>query len=185
MLPFFSIISGINARDSNVFPNSAEAPTTYFSSSEVDSFTFMDQKGNPALALYSDYFTVRNSYNLEKFPYRHVLKEANINYIEEGYVILRVEELQEKDGLSFSHSGDTFQLYRYKIDSLNSENDIQTSLNNKDNIYSNGKVRLFLIINDGIPWHKATIHLNLSGQPVVEGLLPIKGEATIYRRRQR
>lgn len=145
---FFSIISGINARDSNVFPNSAEAPTTYFSSSEVDSFTFMDQKGNPALALYSDYFTVRNSYNLEKFPYRHVLKEANINYIEEGYVILRVEELQEKDGLSFSHSGDTFQLYRYKIDSLNSENDIQTSLNNKDNIYSNGKVRLFLIIND-------------------------------------
>lgn len=146
VVTFFSVITGINSRDTSYLPNSTRAPTTYFTASEMDSFAFMNQKGNPGLVLYSDYFTVRNLYQLNSFSSRHVLKDGDISYIDSGYIVLRIEELNKKGGLSFSSLGNTLETYRYQRDPFDPEHDIIENTKTGNCIYNNAAVKSFIIL---------------------------------------
>jgi hypothetical protein len=142
---FFSAITGGNAQDTSYFPHTYTIATTHFRNYELDSFSFLNQNGNSELASHSDYYTTRNIYYLDNITTRNVLIGGNIDYIKQGYIVLRVSELIKRGGLMFSPDGSILKCYTYRRDPSKPEEDIMYSLSSKNKIYNNGNVIICLI----------------------------------------
>jgi uncharacterized membrane protein len=141
---FFGTIGIGNAQDNDYFPHTSNFDTPYFTNSELASFSFLNDKGNGVLPLYSDYPTVRNSFSLSNFPVSNTLMGGDTSYIREGYILLRFGELQRKKALTFTSTESSKSGYRYKIDSQDTQSDILVNLRSRDRIYSDGYVAIFL-----------------------------------------
>jgi uncharacterized membrane protein len=146
IMTFFSTVSTGNAQDNDNFPHTSIIDTPYFSSMEVSSFSFLNEKADSTVPLYADYQTKRNEFDLSNFETKYIIKGGDIRYINEGYLVLRIAELQRKQGLTFSPDGFGADTYRYQIDSSNAESNIVTNLASTSRVYSNESVQIFYII---------------------------------------
>jgi len=147
LMTFFALVSTGNAQDYDHFPHTANIDTPYFTEAELSSFSFLQASGDKDLPLYSDYQTKRNDLSLSNFTNRYIIQSGDISYIQNGYLILRAEELQRKKALTFSPDGYGTNSYRYFLDQLNPQQNILTNLSAKNLIYSNGDVQISYIHN--------------------------------------
>lgn len=151
LMTFFSIISTGNAQDYDDFPHTSTIDTPYFGYQELQSFTFLRDRGDKSLTLYSDYQTRRNEFMLGDFATRRIIQGGDISYIRNGYLLLRNAELQRKHALTFSPDGFGAETYRYRLDPAQPELDIITNTASKDRIYTNGSVSIFAIYPGDVP----------------------------------
>jgi uncharacterized membrane protein len=151
IMTFFSQISTGNTKDDNNLPHTAMIDSPYFTDSELVSFTFLSEKGNGTIPIYADYETIRNDFSLGMFSNKNIIESGDINYIQNGYLTLRVSEMQRKKALTFSTDGSTnsSKTYRYRIDSINPEFDIFNNLKPQNEIYSDRDVKIYFIRNPG------------------------------------
>jgi uncharacterized membrane protein len=149
-MTFFSLIGTGNAQDCSYFPHTAETDTPYFTNSELTAFSFMNEEADTSLPLYSDYQTQRNTLWMMNFESLNPIQSANISYIQSGYVLIRVGELQRRGSLSFWD--EVTSVYRYHIDPADPQSNILVSLSTEDVIYNNGDVQTYII-------HKDNAHL--------------------------
>jgi hypothetical protein len=142
---FFSTISGANGADYPYFVYPSVASSEYFTDSELESFSFMEENGNSALALFADYETTRDDYNLSNFDLRPILKSGDTSYItSDSYVVIRAGELLRRGSLNFSIDGSYRNLYRY----YSTLPDLVSSQSYANNIYSNNSVYIYQVNND-------------------------------------
>jgi uncharacterized membrane protein len=145
VMTFFSMISTGNAQDYDNFPHTATIDTPYFTNAEIESFSFLENKGDKTLPLHSDYQTARNEYLLNDFADKQILHGGDIGYISNGYLTLRIGELERKSALTFS-SGETGSgSFRYRVDPTNPGSNIIINSESKDKVYSDSKVFIFFI----------------------------------------
>jgi uncharacterized membrane protein len=142
---FFSTISTGNAQDNINFPHTSTTDTPYFTSAELESFSFLNYRTDTTLPLYSDYQVCRDDYLLNNFATRFILTGGDLSYIRDGYLTLRIAELQRKKALTFSPDGYATVSYRYPIASFKTEMDTPVNLGSKNLVYSNGGVQIYLI----------------------------------------
>ena len=142
---FWGITGNGLAQDNDYLPDTRTIDTPYFTNSELLSFAFLDSNSNGALPLYADYQTVRNDFLLTNFPGKEVLQGGDISYIQQGYLLLRIGELQRKKALTFLATGWSDSSYRYSIDPLNPSSDILINLEPITRIYDNSYVQVFVI----------------------------------------
>jgi hypothetical protein len=145
IMTFTSLISTGNAQDYDRFPHTSTIDTPYFTEAELNSFSFLREKADPSKPLYSDYQTMRNVFMLNAFTTRNILTGGDASYIQEGYINLRVAELNRKTALSFSPDGRGREIQRYKIDPSHPEQNIFNSLTSRNRVYSNGDVQVFAV----------------------------------------
>jgi uncharacterized membrane protein len=150
VMTFFSTISTGNAQDNNSFLHTQNIDTPYFTWSELDSFTFLNSRADIKMPLYADYQTQRNEFSLGQFSSRYVIKGGDLSYIQDGYVFLRIGELNRKHALSFSKLGYAAATYRYSESLFNAELNTPDNLGAENKIYSDQNVNIFLIHNPGL-----------------------------------
>jgi hypothetical protein len=73
------------------------------------------------------------------------LTGGDISYIQNGYLILRIGELERKKALTFMIGGPGASSYRYSLDPLDAKSNIVVNLEPDDRMYNNGYVQIFLI----------------------------------------
>ena len=142
---FFAAIATGNAQDNDDFPNTSIFDTPYFTNSELASFSFLNAETDGLSPLFADYQTVRNEYSLNNITMKEVIRSGDISYIRNGYLILRIGELNRKGALSFYLTGAARSAYRYSIDPLDSKSDIQANLEIQNKIYDDVYVQIFTI----------------------------------------
>ncbi len=144
---FFSATSIGNANDTNYLPQTSTINSQYFTESELRSFSFMNNQGDNSLTLYGDYQTQRNNFSLSHFSTRNVIKSGDVSYISDGYLILRIAELQRKEALSFSPDGEGIVVDRYLISKLIPELDALANSSFGIRIYSDKDVQIYIVHN--------------------------------------
>ncbi len=145
-MSFFSLISVDNALDVGYLPNTSTNKTPYFTTSELTSFAFLDAKANASATLYCDGQTYVDRFSLSKFESRFFLEDGDINYIQQGLIILRTGELRRKSALTFSRDGYGVTTYRYRPSSPSDmQPSILESVSLEDNIYSNADVEVYAV----------------------------------------
>jgi hypothetical protein len=152
IMTFFSTICGVNGNDNTYLLKTFNHGTQYFSNSELATFSFVINKCNTHMTLYGDYETIRNEYYFKDFNSKQIIKDADLSYINQGYLILRSGEIQKSGGLTFSHSGYNGIpgiVYRYNPEQSNI--DIMRELSNYSCFYSDGDVRVYIINKTGKP----------------------------------
>jgi hypothetical protein len=142
---FFSIVTSGNAQDSSILPNSYDTGSTYFTSAELDSLSFINQVADPQITFYSDYFVARNQFYLYNLTQRDVFRNGDLSNIGEGYGVLRTAELEKRGGLTFSPVGTIAQIMRYHIDPEDPKSNILINLSDQNAFYSNGSVQIYFI----------------------------------------
>jgi hypothetical protein len=145
IMTFFSLIGTGNAQDNDDFPHTATIDTPYFSHAEIGSFAFLNRLGEKPLPLHSDYQTIRNEYLLGDFADKQILHGGDLSYITNGYIFLRIAELERKTALTLSHTGRVQTSYRYQIDPSDPDSNIIVALENKGKIYTNNNVFVFFV----------------------------------------
>jgi len=145
-ITFFSFIGTGNAQDTDYFPHIVIADTPYFTDEELTSFSFINENADTAVPLYSDYQTKRNLLAMRNLAFVNIIKGPDISYIQNGYLLLRVGELQRRGVLTFNDA--ERRNYRYRVDSSNPESDIRLSLLPEDKIYCSDKVQTYILHND-------------------------------------
>jgi hypothetical protein len=145
LMTFFSMISTGNAQDVDYFPHTKTADTPYFSNGEIASFVFLKDNADYSMTLYADYQTMRNQFMLGDFS-SQIIEQGDISYIDSGYLLLRVGELERKKSLSFSLLGGQEEKgYRYSINLSEPKENILLNLVNKNLIYIDNGVQLYII----------------------------------------
>jgi len=144
---FFSIISVGNANDTDFLPNTANMNSSYFTFSEMASFLLLNDKADNTIPVYADYQTIRNYYALPNLADKKIITNGDINYIDRGYLILRISEMERKKSLTFSVNGrvDTAYFYRYYPDIVTPDQNIQLNLEYKNKIIDDLDVQIYLI----------------------------------------
>jgi hypothetical protein len=115
----------------------------YFNVQETTAFANIQALGNHSQILYSDDYTVRNLYQLNGYDTK-ILLDANTTNLGNGYVVLRLGELESRGILQFGLNGDVV-LYAYHIDPNDPQSNIILQLNQQERIYDNGVVQSFVI----------------------------------------
>lgn len=141
---FFSTVCGSNATDYPYLAYPSNTGSEYFTSAELSSFSFVNQNANVSLTLYGDYETVRDNYDLGAFVSIKELMNKDLNYINNGYIIIRMGELRRKGGLTLSLNGATDQTQRYYLDTLQPQEILTRVISNEDKIYHDGDVEVYL-----------------------------------------
>jgi uncharacterized membrane protein len=149
VMTFFSTISVGNSEDSNSFAYTASSDSPYFANTELKSFSFLNDKADTTLPLYTDYQAMRNDFSLSNFNDRNIIENGDISYIKDGYILFRNNEFEKKKALSFSPDGKGRYIYRYRLDSLNPQQDILINFESKDRVYCNGSVQIFMLASSG------------------------------------
>lgn len=139
-----SLISNNNNIDSSEMVPIKDSPR-YFTTSEINSLLFMSSKADTSLAIYSDYYVIRDRYHLPDFKPLRVLTGGNISYIDEGYVIFRNEALKNLDVLIFSPNGQVGSNYPYHLSEQSHESNIILNLKEQGLSYNNGAVWISII----------------------------------------
>jgi len=70
---------------------------------------------------------------------------GNVSYINEGYIILRIDELETRGILKFKIDGTPGDIYGYKLDPNDIDSNIIIQLNRQEKIYCNNAVQMFII----------------------------------------
>ena len=144
IVTFSSMLSNSNSVDSSDL-NLGQGDSRYFSAAEVSSILFVSKTADITAPLYSDYYVMRDKYHLQDFDSLNVLTGGNITYIEEGYVIFRINELLTTDTLMFSSSGWISQDVRYNLSVQPDDTNIILYLDKECAVFNNGAVKVHLV----------------------------------------
>ncbi|MDP2730362.1 MAG: hypothetical protein Q8O55_07760 [Dehalococcoidales bacterium] len=146
VMTFFSVISIGNAKDTNYFLHTSTVDSPYFTRPELVSFSFLNNKGDPEMPIYSDYVTTRNAYSFTSFPKRVVIRHGELLDIAGGYLILRTAELERKQSLS-SYPETTGRYYpvRYSIDTLAPQLNTLAGTPMGNRIYFDNDVQIYIL----------------------------------------
>lgn len=132
---FFSVGALKNASD----VPSLRGPCSrrYFTVAELSALSFVQQEIPSEICLYSDYlarryFVGRNATTIT-YP--------DISYIEEGWVLLRTGELEDR-WLLFSRGG---KIYKYNLEGVEPKDDIFTYLARENKVYGDGTSQSYII----------------------------------------
>ena len=137
---FIATISEGNAIDSPFMAN-GHNDSGYFSTSDIASFMFFSTNSEYAESLFSDYSTIRDTYHLNSQISKEIIRSGNIDYIDEGYVLLRISQLESDHCLLFRDFGST-KNYCYSIDNSDNQSNIMSNLYGHHLIYNDGGVRI-------------------------------------------
>jgi hypothetical protein len=141
LISFFFVISPSVASDVSYIQKTADVGNYYFTNAELNSFSFVRHECNYDSILNGDYETIRDEYDFNTFLNKQVIT-GDLNNFKQGYLIFRYGELQKTGGLDISIDGTPDNIYRYHI---SEETDILESLLNKDCVYTNSDINLFVI----------------------------------------
>ena len=144
ILTFSSMLSNNNSVDSSDL-NQGQADSRYFSAAEVSSMLFISKNADITSPLYSDYYVIRDRYHLQDFNSLNVLTGGNITYIEEGYIIFRINELLTMDTLKFSSGGRVSADLDYNLSDQPDDTNIILQLDKESAIFDNGAVKAYLV----------------------------------------
>ena len=134
---FSSILSNSNSVDSDDL-NYNNVDSGYFSTPEITSMLFMHNNAHHSIPLYSDYYVIRDRYHLHDFDSLKILTSGKTSYIQEGYVILRVNELYSKGSLEFSDGP-------YSLSETPTYANIVFNLQREGAIYDNRAIKIYII----------------------------------------
>jgi uncharacterized membrane protein len=143
VLTFFSLISTGNAQDNDSLPHTSTMDTPYFNYGELRSFSFLTSNAQADQAIFGDYQTIRDEFDLGKFTDRNIIMGGDVSELNSGYLVLRIAELKRRNALTFSVDGKGRTTYRYTMDPSAAGNNIILNLESKDEIFNNGIVQIF------------------------------------------
>lgn len=158
---FFSATSIGNAKDTNYLPQTKNVDSPYFTQSELDSFSFLAHRADSSLTFYTDYATSRDDYSFgipTAQPYAYTYGAGignetavsnrsiirNISEVRQGYLVLRLAELQRKQSLGFLPPTGTNPV-RYPISELEPQLQALSRSPDASEVYSDGDVEIYLV----------------------------------------
>lgn len=144
---FFSLIGGSNASDNSFILKETQRGTRYFTDSELESFSFVKGYCDYNQIMYGDYETIRNTLYLNDFREKYILKSGDVQSLENGYLILRIGELQKTGGLWFTFTGYNGQTFKYDLAKANENDNIITGLSFQNRIYCSKDIEVSLLRN--------------------------------------
>jgi len=133
---FFSVAAMKNASD---IPSlrGAVVGRHYFTVAELSALSFVQQKIPSEITLYSDYYARRYFVDLPT----SIIAQPDVSYIEEGWVLLRTGELEDR-WLLFWQGG---TIYKYNLEGAEPKDDIFTYLARENKVYDDGTSQSYII----------------------------------------
>ena len=132
---FFSVGAMKNASD--VPSLRGASGRHYFTVAELSALSFVQQKIPSEIRLYSDYLARRYFVGRNATTITH----PDISYIEEGSLLLRTGELEDR-WLLFSRGG---TIYKYNLEGAEPKDDIFTYLARENKVYDDGTSQSYII----------------------------------------
>lgn len=144
LLSFFSATILANEPDLNIGKIVSTHSRSYYTEAELTSFSFVT-KYRGELGVYSDYYTQRYFTGYANIPTISSMNISNTSLINEGYFLLRREELESRGQLVFL-TGTTIgfwpEPYTYRADHASS---IEVMLEERDKIFDNNAVQIYYL----------------------------------------
>ena len=135
---FFSITSGTKGMDVPEFRNPYFGERRYFTVAELSAFSFVEGQVPTQIRVYSCYLARRYFRDRRAA----IITHPDIGYIEEGCLILRTGELEER-WLLFS--GRASGSYSYSLEDVEPADNILEHLALEDRVYDNGTTEVYMI----------------------------------------
>ena len=134
---FFSVAAVKNAPDVPSLRSPYAGARRHFTVAELSALSFVQEQIPSETRIYSDYlarryFVGRNATTIT-YP--------DISYIEEGWVLLRTGELEDR-WLLFSRGG---KIYKYNLEGVEPKDDIFTYLARENKVYGDGTSQSYII----------------------------------------
>lgn len=132
---FFSVAAMKNASD--VPSLRGAGARRYFTVAELSALSFVQQKIPSEISLYSDYLAKRYFVDLPAY----IIAQPDVGYIEEGWVLLRTGELEDR-WLLFGRGG---RVYKYNLEASEWSCSIYECLSSYESVYNNGTNQLHIL----------------------------------------
>jgi uncharacterized membrane protein len=138
---FLSSTVGSMLTDCPDIPTSTRSPSKYFTNAELSSFSFLNNNGRNDKTVYSDYFAAACRNILSAFQSSKMLRGMNLDYIDEGYIVLRTGEFERKGVLMLATGNIILNYYRDPA----TLSMVMRNIQSKQVIYTNNDVRIMFV----------------------------------------